>query len=124
MYYSSTAAVNPVTLASQGSTSLTVSWNRAFYGKNNATEWYKITFEESDCSVVNSSSFSENKTTVIVDILNATLIDNTTLQYNLTGLKKWTGYIVMATAFLPNGTRFENTSSVACQTTLKDGELL
>ena len=124
MCYGCTAAVGQVTLTSRSFTSLTVNWKRAFYGENDTIEWYKITYKESDCSVVNSSSLSESKTTVIVDIFNATLIDNTTLQYNLTGLKKWTGYIVMVSAFFPNGSRLGNTSYVQCQRTLEDGELL
>ena len=115
--------MDPVTLSSQSSTSLTVTWNRASYEENNTAEWYEITYEESDCSLANSASFSESNTTITVDELSATLVDNETLQYNLTGLNKWTGYIVAVTAF-SNGLRLVNTSSVECQTTLQDGTLL
>ena len=115
--------MDPVTLISQSSTSLTVTWKRAFYEENNTAEWYEITYEESDCSIANSASFSESNTTITVDELSATLVDNETLQYNLTGLNKWTGYIVAVTAF-SNGSRLGNTSSVECQTTLEDGTML
>ena len=115
--------MDQVTLSSQSSTSLTVTWNRASYEENNTAEWYEITYEESDCSLANSASFSESNTTITVDELSATLVDNTKLQYNLTGLNKWTGYIVAVTAF-SNGSRLGNRSSLECQTTLQDGTLL
>ena len=115
--------MDPVTLISQSSKSLTVTWNRVFYDENNTAEWYEITYEKSDCSLVNSASFSDSKATITVDELNATLVDNTTLKYNITGLSKWSGYIVAVTAFFSNGTKLGNTSSVACQTTLEDGML-
>ena len=119
-----TVAVDPVALTSQSSTSLTVSWNRAFYDEENSAEWYDITYEESDCSLANSTFSSESSVTITVDELNATLIDNATLQYNLTGLKKWTGYIVVITAFFPNGSNLGNASSLECKRTLEDGTLL
>ena len=115
--------MDPVTLSSQNSTTLTVNWSRTFYDENNTAEWYEITYEESDCSLANSTTFSENNTTITVDELNATLVDNATLQYTITGLSKWTGYIVAVTAFFSNGSKLGSTSSVVCQTTLEDGTL-
>ena len=122
--YGYTVAVDPVTLSSQNSTSLTVTWKRALYDENNTAAWYEITYEESDCSLANSASFSESNAAITVDELNATLVDNETLQYNLTGLNKWTGYIVAVTAFFSNGSKLGNRSTVECQTTLQDGTLL
>ena len=113
--------MDPVTLTSQSSTSLTVNWNRAFYDEENSADSYEITYEELDCSLTNLASFSESNTTITVDELNATLVDNATLQYTLTGLKKWTGYIVMITAFFPNGSQLGNPSFLRCTRTLEDG---
>ena len=111
-------------MTSEISTSLTVVWNRVFYDGNKTAASYNITYQESDCSAANSTSGNGGNTVLVVNELNATLINDTRLQYKLTDLKKWTGYTVLISAFYPNGSILGNTSTLKCQTTLEDGKLL
>ena len=115
--------MDEVSLTSETSTSLTVVWNKVFYDGNKTASSYNITYQESDCSTSNSTSGNGGSTVITVNELDATPINNTRLQYNLTGLKKWTGYTVLISAFYPNGSILGNTSTLKCQTTLEDGRL-
>ena len=122
--YGCAVAVDPVYLTSGTATSLTIGWNRAFYDGNKTAELYEIIYQQSDCSSTNSTSFNGDNTTITVSELNATLLNSTRLQYNLTGLKKWTDYIVLVYAFFPNGSMLGEASTLKCQTTLQDGKPL